>query len=134
MGIGKLNYVDEDSSYLCTFTTPFGQYCFTHMPFGLKSASEVLQKKNQAAFEGIQGIQIMADDIITAASTVEERDIILHQVLQRAMGQNIKWNFDKLQLRMCKSRKTFGNLHAPNFTNAFMVSSQRYKQITNHLR
>lgn len=33
--------LDEASSYLCTFNTPFGRYRFTRMPFGLKSASEV---------------------------------------------------------------------------------------------
>ena len=37
--------LDEDSSLLCTFNTPFGRYRFTRMPFGIKSASEVFQKK-----------------------------------------------------------------------------------------
>ena len=34
----------------------------------------------------------MADDIIIAASTVEEHDKILHEVLQRAVEQNAKLN------------------------------------------
>ena len=55
------------------------------MPFGIKSASEVFQKKNEAVFEGIEGIHIVADDIIIAASTVEEHDKILHKVLQRGV-------------------------------------------------
>ena len=55
------------------------------MPFSLKSASEVFQKKNEAAFEGIEGIHIVGDDIIIAASTVEEHDKILHNILQRAV-------------------------------------------------
>ena len=33
--------LDEESSMLCTFATPFGRYRFTRTPFGLKSASEV---------------------------------------------------------------------------------------------
>jgi len=40
--------VDEDSSLLCTFNTPFGCYHFTCMTFGLTSASEVFQKKNES--------------------------------------------------------------------------------------
>ena len=68
--------------------------------FGLKSASEVFQKKNKAVFEGIDGIHIVADDIIIAASSVEEHDHILQQVLDRAMKCNIKFNFDKFQLRI----------------------------------
>lgn len=46
--------LDEESSLLCTFNTPFGHYRFTRMPFGLKSVSEVFQKKNEAVFEGIK--------------------------------------------------------------------------------
>ena len=37
--------LDEQSSLLCTFNTPFGRYCFTRMPFGLKSASEIFQER-----------------------------------------------------------------------------------------
>jgi len=52
------------------------------MPFGIPSASEVFQKKNEAVFEGVQGIHIVADDIIIAAFTVQEHDCILCQVTQ----------------------------------------------------
>ena len=89
--------LDEQSSLLCTFNTPFGRYRFTRMPFGLKSASEIFQKKNEAAFEGIDGIHIVADDIIIAANDLEEHNAILHKVLQRASDRNIKLNFDKFQ-------------------------------------
>ena len=92
--------LDESSSYLCTFATPFGRYRFIRMPFGLKSASEVFQKRNEAAFEGIEGIHIVADDIIIAASNVEEYNKIFTEVLQRAAARNVKLNFDKLQLRV----------------------------------
>ena len=64
--------LDTESSLLCTFSTPFGRYRFTRMPFGLKSASEVFQKRNEAVFEGISGVYIVTDDFIIAALTVEE--------------------------------------------------------------
>ena len=92
--------LDEESSHLCTFNTPFGRYRFTRMPFGIKSASEVFQKKNEEAFSGIPGIHIVADDIIIAAVNAEEHDKILRLVLERAKEKNIKFNFDKLQLRV----------------------------------
>ena len=91
--------LDEESSLLCTFNTPFGRYRFTRMPFGIKSASEVFQKKNEEAFAGIPGIYIVSDDIIIAAETIQEHDEILIQVLNRAKEQNITLNFDKVHLR-----------------------------------
>ena len=48
--------LDEQSSLLCTFNTPFGCYRFTRIPFGIKSASEVFQKKNEAVFADIPGL------------------------------------------------------------------------------
>ena len=89
--------LDEQNSLLCTFNTPFGRYRFTRMPFRLKFASEIFQKKNEAAFKGIDGIHIVADDIIIAADDLEEHNTILHKVLQRAPDRNIKLNFDKFQ-------------------------------------
>ena len=44
----KLN---EESSKLCTFNTPFGRYRFTRLPFGIKSAPEVFQKKISQVLE-----------------------------------------------------------------------------------
>ena len=90
--------LDEESSLLCTFNTPFGCYRFTRMPFGIKSASELFQKQNEAAFANIPGLYIVADDLIIAAENTEEHDKILLQVLQRAEERNIKLNFGKLQL------------------------------------
>ena len=54
----------------------------------------------EATFEGISGIHIVADDIIIAASTVQEHDSILRQVLERAKEHHVRFNFDKLQLRV----------------------------------
>jgi transposase InsO family protein len=92
--------LDEESSRLCTFNTPFGRYKFNRMPFGISSASEVFQKKNEEAFLGISGVHAVADDLIIAATTREEHDQILQAVLERAREKNIKFNRDKIQLRV----------------------------------
>ena len=104
--------LDEDSSQLCTFNTPFGRYRFTRMPFGIKSASEVFQKRNEETFVGISGIHIVADDIIIAASSIKEHDEILTQVMERAKDCNVVFNLNKLQLRV-REVKYLGTIVTP---------------------
>ena len=36
--------LDEQSTKLCTFNTPYGRYSFTRVLFGIKYASEVYQR------------------------------------------------------------------------------------------
>ena len=55
--------LDEESSKLCTFNTPFGRYSFTRLPFGIKSAPEVFQKMSQV-LEDIDGAEAIVDDIL----------------------------------------------------------------------
>ena len=107
--------LDEESSHLCTFSTPYGRYRFTRMPFGIKSASEVFQKKNEQAFSGIPGVHIVADDIIIAAKNNQEHDHILTQVLERAKERNILFNLEKLQLRV-NEVKYLGTIVTPEGT------------------
>ena len=107
--------LDEDSSQLCTFNTPFGRYRFTRMPFGIKSASEVFQKRNEETFAGISGIHIVADDIIIAASSIKEHDEILTQIMERAKDCNVVFNLNKLQLRV-REVKYLGTIVTPEGT------------------
>lgn len=57
-----------------TFNTPFGRYCYLRMPMGIKSAPEVYQRRMEQVFEGIQGVKVIMDDIITYGSNQEEQD------------------------------------------------------------
>ncbi|UYV81857.1 hypothetical protein LAZ67_20002706, partial [Cordylochernes scorpioides] len=56
--------LSEESSNLTTFWTPFGRYKFLRMPFGLKTASEEYQRRLYEIFQGLEGIEIIADDIL----------------------------------------------------------------------
>ncbi|GFT28159.1 uncharacterized protein K02A2.6 [Trichonephila clavipes] len=91
--------LDEVSSEFCTFNTPFGRYKFNKMPFGIVSAPEVFQKRNQKLFGNIQGVEIYFDDIIVAGCVEDSHDSIMSRVLERAKLLNIKFNPDKLQYR-----------------------------------
>ncbi|KAK2701689.1 hypothetical protein QYM36_019670 [Artemia franciscana] len=46
--------LDEESSELTTFATPFGRFKFRRMPFGLISAQDEFQRRMEEAFEGSQ--------------------------------------------------------------------------------
>jgi hypothetical protein len=96
--------LDKESSFLCTFNTPFGRYRFCRMPFGISSASEAFQKKNTQIFGDIPGVFIIVDDMIIASETEEEHDKILAEVMDRARKNNVKFNRDKIQYKVREVR------------------------------
>ena len=56
--------LDEESNLFTTMATPFGQYRWKRLPFGLKVSSEIFQKRLLQALEGLNGILCVADDIV----------------------------------------------------------------------
>ena len=104
--------LDEDSSYLCTFNTPWGRKRFLRMPFGISSASEVMQKRNNETFGDIRGVHMVADDMIIAAASIEEHDQIIIKVMERAREKNVKFNKDKIQFKVTNV-KYLGNILTP---------------------
>ncbi|GBL80157.1 Transposon Ty3-I Gag-Pol polyprotein [Araneus ventricosus] len=92
--------LDEVSSEICTFNTPFRRYKFNKMPFGIASAPEIFQKGNQKLFGDIEGVEIYFDDIIVVGNDEASHDAIMSKVLERARSVNIKFNPDKLQYRV----------------------------------
>ena len=103
--------LSEESSYLCTFNTPWGSKRFLRMPFGISSASEILQKRNEETFGDI-GVHVIADDLIIAPADDKEHDSSLHRVLTRARDSSlqrvltrardkgVKFNRDKIQFKI----------------------------------
>lgn len=72
------------------------------LPYGLKSASEVFQKKIIECFDGIDGIAIYIDDILIWGSNKAEHDERLKKVLDRARQNNIKFNKNKCRINVDK--------------------------------
>ena len=79
------------------------------MPFGISSAPEVFQKKNEALFGDIDGVEIIFDDIIVAAESEVEHDTIMRKLLQWAREANVKFNEAKLQFKVSEV-KYMGNI------------------------
>ena len=97
--------LDDDSSRLTTFNSPFGRFCWRRLPFGLCSAPEEFQRRLNRALDSLTGVLTIHGDILVfgEGSTVEEaltdHDNNFHSLMQRCQEQNIKLNQDKVNLR-----------------------------------
>ena len=104
--------LDEDSSRLTTFNTPFGRYRWKRLPFGISSAPEVFQRKMHEVIEGLKGIEVIADDfIVVGFGRTEEQAIadhdqnlmaFLERCKERCKERYLKLNASKIRLRLPK--------------------------------
>ena len=98
--------LDEESSMLTTFNTPFGRFRWLRMPFGICSAPEEFQRRMNNTFENLKGTAIIADDLLVFGegddieSATKDHDENLKNALQRARERNLKLNKEKVKLRM----------------------------------
>ena len=99
--------LDQESSYLTTFNSPFGRYRFLRMPFGLKMSQHVFQAKIDQTFEGCEGTIGIADDIVIFGKSEQEHDNHLHGMLTRCRSTGLKLNPDKCKIKQ-KKIKFFG--------------------------
>ena len=90
--------LDNESSKLCTFNSPFGRYKFLRLPFGIASAPEVYHKTIHMIYEHLEGVDTSMDDIIVWGSTKAEHDERLKQFLKATRTANLKLNKEKCQL------------------------------------
>nr|XP_034840382.1 uncharacterized protein LOC117996432 [Maniola hyperantus] len=86
--------LDESSSKLCTFSTPYGRYRFLRMPFGINCAPEIFHNEMDKIFK-MEGVEVFIDDILIWGRTKEEHDIRLKEVMKRAVNSGIKFNKNK---------------------------------------
>lgn len=91
--------LDEESSKLTTFLTPFGRYRFLRAPFGIKSIPEIYQRVMTEMIEDIEGAEVIVDDILVWGATVEEHDERLKRVLEKVKQYNLKLGQEKCQFR-----------------------------------
>lgn len=108
--------LDDPSSNLTTFATPYGRYRWLRMPMGISPAPEVFQRMLTQALEGLQGVHIIADDVLitgegeTLEMVSKDHDRKLRLFLDRCRDRNIKLNADKFRLRQNKV-PYIGHLH-----------------------
>ena len=92
--------LDEESSFLTCFNTPFGRYEFKRLPFGIKSAPEIFQRTMHQLFDDIQGCEIIADDILVWGIDEESHDERLRRVMERVQEVGLKLREEKCRFRV----------------------------------
>ena len=96
--------LDEESSFMTTFNTPYGRYRWLRMPFGIASAPEEWQRRMHEIIEGLRGVEVIADDFLiigfgeTQQDAIKDHDANLTKFLQRAREKGLKLNPEKTKL------------------------------------
>ena len=98
--------LDDESSNLCTFQSPWGRYKYLRLPFGISPAPEIFQQRLTQNLEGLAGIHIVADDVLitgrgkTIEEATEDHNRNLTRFLERCRKKGIKLNKQKFQHKM----------------------------------
>lgn len=85
------------------------------MPFGITSAPEEYQRRQDQAVEGIPGVKSIIDDILiygegkTEEEAIKDHDRKFGLLMERCRERNLKLNKDKLKLKL-KEVKFIGHL------------------------
>ncbi len=77
---------------LTTFITPFGQFCFNVLPFGINSGPEHFQRRMSQLLDGITGIICHADDVLVCGKDKTQHDERLTEVLFRLQKAGLTLN------------------------------------------
>jgi len=106
-GFGHLK-LDEESSRLTIFETPFGRYRWLCLPFGVSPAPELFQARLHAAVNGLKGVASVAHDLIcvgvgeTEAEATLNHNRNLRALFNRCRESGIKLNKNKVKINRPK--------------------------------
>lgn len=75
--------LDERSSQLTSFITPYGKFRYVRLPMGICNAPEIFHQRMSDAMSDIPGVEVYIDDIMVHAPTLEVHNRRLELVLKR---------------------------------------------------
>ncbi len=105
--------LDEESSKLTTFNSPYGRYRFLRLPFGLACSQDIFQRRMDQILENCPGCTHIADDITIHGATEEEHDQNLHNLMMVARQNGLILNPAKTEVK-AKSITFFGSCYDEN--------------------
>ncbi|KAL9950229.1 hypothetical protein ACROYT_G042702 [Oculina patagonica] len=92
--------LDEESSRLCIFNTPWGKHRWTRLPFGLTCSGDVFQEKMDMVFGRLEGLSGIADDTFVYGTGEAHHDQHILTALDTARENNVRFNPDKFQFKV----------------------------------
>ena len=91
--------LNTKSSLLMTFNTPYGQYHFLQLPFGLANSQDVFHKRMDQILEECEGWIGITDDITVHGHTEVEHDTHLCKLMEVAQKYDLVFNPKKHKSR-----------------------------------
>ena len=103
--------VDRQSSYLTTFSCPFGRYQYKQLLFGAVPVGNMFQQKMDEIFNNMPNVFGIADDILVIGYDKDgaDHDEAVYDVLRQCQDVNLKLNKEKCHFR-CTSIPFFGKV------------------------
>ena len=103
--------LDTKSSYLTTFTCPFGRDQYMHLPFRAVPVDNMFQCKIDDIFSDMPNVFGIMDDVLVIVYNEDGADhnAKVHKVLRWCKEVNLKLNKDKCHFR-CMSIPYFGEV------------------------
>lgn len=74
--------LEEESSYLCTFATPFRIFRFKRLPFEVKCGLGIFQAAMEQVFKDMEYVSPFQDDILICGKNEKEHAERLNEMLQ----------------------------------------------------
>ena len=91
--------LNQDSSLLTTFNSPFRRYHFLQLPFGLVCSQDIFQKKMDQFLKECQGCIGITDNITVHGHTEAEHDAHLQHLMQIAQKYDLMFNPQKTHVK-----------------------------------
>ncbi len=98
--------LDNESSLMTTFWTPWGRMRWCKLPFGVSVAPEIYQRKQHELLMGLRGIEPIADDILVVgcgdsdAEAELDHDKNLCALMERCRAVKLRLSEKKLQFKL----------------------------------
>ena len=88
--------LDDESSAMTTFSTPFGRYKYNRLPFGVSLAGDDYGRRLAEIFDGFPNYRRVVEDILVFSETWEEHVDLVRRLFHLAAEHNIAINVGKI--------------------------------------